>query len=217
MASFRDSLDDQKAVTVTLTPPPAATPTRQRSRLATVIIVWLSIIAALWLIEVVDYLLPADLDRYGVMPRDPGYLLHIPLVPLLHAGFDHLSANTLPLLVLGFLTAMAGLSRFGIASALIIAVSGLGVWIFEDAHTITVGASGLVFGYFGYLVAGGAFNRRMLDIVIALVVVVLYGSILWGVLPAQPGISWLGHSFGLIGGVLAAWLLRVRRPNGNPT
>lgn len=189
---------------------PATSP-RQRPRLVAVLIGWATAIALLWLIEVVDYLLPADLDRYGVMPRDPDYLINIAFVPFLHGGFDHLSANTVPLAVLGIGSAIAGLTRFWWATLVIVVTSGLGVWLLEDPHTITIGASGLVFGYFGYLVGSGAFNRRMVDIVIAVVVVVLYGSILWGVLPSQPGISWLGHLFGLIAGVAAAWLLRTRR------
>lgn len=187
-------------------------PSPRRNRLARIGVGFAAFVVLLWLIEVADYLLPADLDRYGVMPRDPAYLPNIALVPLLHGGFDHVAANTLPLAVLGILSAMvAGVARFWWASGIVVITSGLGVWLFETPHSITIGASGLVFGYFGYLVGSGAFNRRMSDIVVAVVVVVLYGSIVWGVLPSQPGISWLGHLFGLIGGVAAAWLLRTRR------
>ena len=186
-----------------------ATPPRRRP--LAVIVGWAAVIALLWIIEVVDQLAPADLDGYGVVPRDVGHLPNIAFVPFLHSGFDHLSANTVPLALLGVLSALMGLSRFWWATGAIVVVSGLGVWLFEAPHTVTVGASGVVFGYFGYLVGSGVFNRRMLNIVVAVIVVVLYGSILWGVLPNQPGISWLGHLFGLIGGVVAAWFLRTRR------
>ncbi|WP_338104627.1 MULTISPECIES: rhomboid family intramembrane serine protease [Microbispora] len=119
-------------------------------------------------------------------------------------------ANSVPLLILGFVAAIRGIGRFLAASLVIILVSGLGVWFTSPPDTLTIGASGLVFGYFGYVVARGLFDRRALDIVLGVVVAVLYYSILWGALPTQPGVSWQGHLFGLIGGVIAAWLLRRR-------
>src|SRR5690606_38877503 len=127
----------------------------------------------------------------------------------LHHGLGHVAANSLPLLVLGFLAAVRGLGRFVLVSAVIVAVSGLGVWTIGPPNTLTIGASGLVFGYFGYVAGRGVFDRRISDIVITVVVVFLYGSILWGVLPGDPTISWQAHLFGLIGGLLAAWLLRT--------
>ena len=125
-------------------------------------------------------------------------------------GFGHLMANSLPLLILGFLAALRGLGRFFAASLLIIVIGGIGTW-FTSPDTITVGASGLVFGYFGYVLARGLFDRRVLDIVIGIGVGIAYYSILWGLLPNQQGISWQGHLFGLVGGVIAAWLLRRKR------
>ncbi|MFC7645393.1 rhomboid family intramembrane serine protease [Streptosporangium lutulentum] len=120
-------------------------------------------------------------------------------------------ANSLPLLILGFLAALRGIVRFLGASLIIIVVSGLGIWFTSTPGALTVGASGLVFGYFGFVVARGLFDHRALDIVIGVGVAVAYYSIVWGVLPGQPGISWQGHLFGLFGGVMAAWFLRRRR------
>jgi membrane associated rhomboid family serine protease len=171
-------------------------------------LVMIGFLAVLWIIEAVDWVLPADLDQYGVIARDPRSLWGIVLAPLLHAGFGHLLANTVPLAVLGFLTAIRGLARFWLASAFIVLASGVGVWVFGPAQAVTVGASGLIFGYFGYVIGRGLFDRRMVDVLLGAGVAIVYGSILWGVLPAQPGISWQGHLSGLIGGVLAAWLLR---------
>ncbi|GHE30889.1 rhomboid family intramembrane serine protease [Streptosporangium violaceochromogenes] len=170
------------------------------------------LVGAMWAIEIADYVLPAEFDLYGIRAWDADGLGGILLAPFLHAGFGHLMANSLPLLVLGFLAALRGIGRFLLASLIIIVVSGLGVWLTSSPLVITVGASGLVFGYFGLVVARGLFDRRALDIVIGLGVVVAYYSIIWGVLPGEDGISWQGHLFGLVGGVVAAWAVRRRRP-----
>ena len=165
----------------------------------------------LWVLEALDYVLPGDMDSLGIVPRDADGLTGIVLAPFLHAGFDHLAANTVPLLVLGFLAALRGPGKFVLATVVIVLVSGIGVWLTSPPLTVTVGASGVVFGYFGYVLGRGLFDRRLFDIVVAAIVVFVYGSIIWGVLPGQSGISWQGHLFGLVGGVLAAWMLRGPR------
>ncbi|WP_424529037.1 rhomboid family intramembrane serine protease [Sphaerisporangium viridialbum] len=169
------------------------------------------LVAVEWGVEVADYVLPQDLDRYGIVAHERNGLVGIFLAPFLHAGFAHLMANTMPLAILGFLAALRGLGRFFVASLIIIIVSGLGVWWYSQPGGLTVGASGLVFGYFGYVVTRGLFDRHLLDIALGIGVAVLYYSLIWGVLPGQPGISWQGHLFGLVGGVLAAYVLRRRR------
>jgi Uncharacterized membrane protein (homolog of Drosophila rhomboid) len=170
----------------------------------------LLLLATMWILEILDQVLFLDLDRFGIVAHDPEGLLGVPLAPFLHAGFGHLMANSLPLLVLGITAAIRGVGRFIAASVIIVLVSGVGVWLTSAPYYVTVGASGLVFGYFGYVVARGLFDRHSLDIALGVVVAVLYYSLLWGVLPTQPGVSWQGHLFGLIGGVLAAWMLRRR-------
>ncbi|ADG87245.1 rhomboid family intramembrane serine protease [Thermobispora bispora] len=169
------------------------------------------LVAAMWVIEIVDTLLLGQLDQLGIIAQEPYGLPGILFAPFLHAGFGHLMANSVPLLILGSLAAIRGVGKFVTASFLITMVSGIGVWLTSPPNTLTLGASGLVFGYFGYVVARGLFDRRPLDIVLSVIVVLLYSSLLLGVLPVQPGVSWQGHLFGLIGGVLAAWLLRRRR------
>jgi len=165
----------------------------------------------LWVLEALDYVLPGDMDSLGIVPRDVDGLTGILLAPFLHAGFDHLAANTVPLLVLGILAALRGPGKLVLATVIIVLVSGIGVWLTAAPYTVTVGASGVVFGYFGYVLGRGVFDRRLFDIVVAAIVLFVYGSIVWGVLPGQDGISWQGHLFGLIGGVLAAWMLRGPR------
>ncbi|SFB80395.1 rhomboid family intramembrane serine protease [Streptomyces aidingensis] len=154
--------------------------------------------------------------EYGIEPRDTGELLDIYPAAFLHFGYDHLVANTLPLLVFGFLAALRGIGRFLAVCLLIITVSGLGVWLTAAPDSITAGASGVVFGLFGYLLVRGFVERNALDITVGIVIFLLYGSLLWGVLPLDSGVSWQGHLFGLAGGVLAAFWFRRTPPAGAP-
>ena len=167
--------------------------------------------ALLWLIEVVDAAMDHRLDQYGVQPRSDEGLLGILLAPLLHGGWDHLSANSGPLLVLGFLTLAAGLLRGLAAAAVIWVVGGVGVWLVAGSGTNHIGASGLVFGFLVYVVVRGVVNRRFWEIALGAVVLFIYGGSLWGVLPGQPGVSWQGHLFGAIGGAIAAVVVSNRR------
>jgi membrane associated rhomboid family serine protease len=176
------------------------------------LLLMLGVLGVMWVIEVFDYALNGSLDReFGIISWDPSSLPDIFSAPFMHIGFAHLMANSLPLLVLGFMAALRGIGRFLWASLLIIVIGGVGTWFASGPHTLTVGASGLVFGYFGYVLARGLFDRLVLDIVLGIVVAVAYYSILLGLLPNQQGISWQGHLFGLIGGVVAAWVLRRNR------
>jgi membrane associated rhomboid family serine protease len=147
---------------------------------------------------------------YGIAGWDPDGLAGIFFAPFLHLGFGHLMANSLPLLILGFLAAVRDVRKFLWASLLIIVIGGVGTWV-SSPGVITICASGLVFGYFGFVLARGVFDRRLVDILIGIGVAAAYYSILWGLLPNQQGISWQGHLFGLAGGVASAWILRRRR------
>ncbi|GAA2365968.1 rhomboid family intramembrane serine protease [Nonomuraea africana] len=169
-------------------------------------------VVAMWAVEVFDYVTPGDLDaELGIISWSPDGLIGILFAPFLHANFEHLMANSLPLLVLGFLAAFRGIGKFLWATLIIMVVGGVGTWFATLPGIATVGASGLVFGYFGFVVARGLFDRRALDILVGLGVAVAYYSLIWGLLPTQEGISWQGHLFGLIGGVVAAWVLRRKR------
>lgn len=170
--------------------------------------------ALMWVLEVVDVLLDGRLDRLGIEPRDADGLSGVVLAPFLHGGFGHLVANTVPLLVLGALVALAGLRRVLVVTAIVTLVGGIGTWLVGPASTVHLGASILVFGYAAYLVARGFFDRRLGSLAVGVVVAVVYGSgLLLGLLP-RPGVSWQGHLFGALGGLLAARVLS--RPRRQP-
>lgn len=171
----------------------------------------LGFVLLIWLLEIVDSASGHNLDDEGVRPRSTVGLLGIAFAPLLHAGWAHLEANTVPALVLFFLVLLGGIGRGLAATAVIWAVSGLGVWVVSPPDTVTIGASGLIFGWLVYLVLRGFFTRRPGQILLGVVIFLAYGGLLWGVLPGQPGVSWQGHFFGALGGGLAAWLLAARR------
>ncbi|NBE94593.1 rhomboid family intramembrane serine protease [Nonomuraea sp. KC401] len=168
------------------------------------------LLGVMWILEGVDVVLNGSLDQYGIVGWDPDGLVGILLAPFLHGGFGHLMANSLPLLILGFLAGLRDVGKFLWASLMIVLIGGLGTWV-TSPGVVTIGASGLVFGYFGFILARGLFDRSLLDFAIAIGVGVAYWGILAGLLPNQPGISWQGHLFGLIGGVVAAWVLRRKR------
>ncbi|MFF3733465.1 rhomboid family intramembrane serine protease [Streptomyces sp. NPDC002476] len=168
-------------------------------------------VAFLWVLEVVDVSTGHALDTYGIEPRHPAELLDIVPAAFIHFGFGHVASNSVPLLVFGFLAALGGIRRFAAVAALIIVVDGLGVWLLSPAHSNTAGASGLVFGLFGYLLVRGFVDRRPLDIGIGLLVGAIWGSsILLGISPANTSVSWQGHLFGLAAGVAAAFVFRRR-------
>ena len=172
-------------------------------------VLWL--LGLMWLIEVVDLVLPADLDRYGIRARDAEGLTGIALSPLLHHGFGHLLANSLPFLVLGALVAVGGRRRFWEATLIITIVGGLGTWLISPENSVTVGVSGVVFGYLTYLLARALIARRAVDVIVAVVVLFLYGTLLVGVLPGVPGVSWQAHLMGAGAGIVAARRLSAGR------
>ena len=164
----------------------------------------LGFVALLWVSEVVDATQGGRLDRYGIEPRTQEGLWGILAAPLLHGGFDHLEGNSVPLLVLGFLVAMVSFSRWLAVMGWAWLASGVGVWLVAPPNTLTIGASGLVFGLLTYLLVAGFLERKPIRILIGVGVFLLYGGVLLGVLPGQQGVSWQGHLFGALGGVLAA-------------
>ena len=167
-------------------------------------------VVVLWVIEFVDAAMGNDLDQYGVQPREDDGLLGILFAPLLHGGWDHLAANTVPALVLAFLVLVSGIARGLLVTAIIWLVGGIGVWLVAPSNTVHLGASVLIFGWLVYLMIRGIFTRRAGEIILGMVLFFMYGGLLFGVLPGQPGISWQGHLFGAIGGALAAWLVSDR-------
>lgn len=164
------------------------------------------IVTALWTLEIVDSLiLGGALNRFGIRPRQTSGIKGIFLSPLLHGDLRHLSTNTMPLVVMGGLILfLQSQQTFWIVTAVVWLVSGVGTWLFGGSRTNHIGASGIVFGYFGFLLLQAYFNQNVMTIGLAIVVVILYGGMLWGVLPIKRGRSWQGHLFGVVGGGLAA-------------
>lgn len=172
-------------------------------------------VAVLWAIELIDQLiLGGYLDRFGIRPRTISGLAAIPAAPFLHANFAHLLANTLPLAILAFLVSLRSLRDLWAVTAIVTVLGGLGVWAIGGAlnqeATIHLGASTLIFGYFGFLVFRAYFERSLFALVAAFVVVLMYGGAMWGVLPTQPGVSWEGHLCGFLAGITAARVLARR-------
>ncbi|MCC7370617.1 MAG: rhomboid family intramembrane serine protease [Chloroflexi bacterium] len=173
------------------------------------VIVLVALVAITWTLEILDWIVPGRwMDSFGIHPRSLSGLFGILLAPFLHGSFAHLSANTIPFLTLGFLVMLRGMGTFIGVSLLVMVLGGLGVWLLAPGNTVHIGASGLIFGYIGYLLARGYFERSFGSLAIALLVAVLYGGALWGVLPSDPRISWQGHLFGFLAGVSTAGVLR---------
>ncbi|BBZ40763.1 rhomboid family intramembrane serine protease [Mycobacterium conspicuum] len=175
----------------------------------------LTFVALLYLVELLDLLTNHSLERNGIRPQTTDGLWGIIFAPVLHANWAHLMANTIPLLVLGFLMTLAGISRFVWATAIIWILGGFGTWLIGNVGsscgpTDHIGASGLIFGYLAFLLVFGLFVRRVWHIIVGLVVLFLYGGVLLGAMPVLHqcgGVSWQGHLSGAVAGVVAAYLL----------
>ncbi|AGP62957.1 rhomboid family protein [Mycobacterium intracellulare subsp. yongonense 05-1390] len=175
----------------------------------------LTFVVLLYFVELIDQMTRHSLDANGIRPLELDGLWGIVFSPLLHASWEHLMANTVPLLVLGFLMTLAGLSRFVWATAIVWILGGLGTWLIGDVGsscgpTDHIGASGLIFGWLAFLLVFGIFVRRVSNIVIGLVVMFAYGGVLLGAMPVLGlcgGVSWQAHLCGAIAGVVAAYWL----------
>jgi membrane associated rhomboid family serine protease len=167
----------------------------------------------MWALEILDLLLfGGALDSFGIRPRSADGLDGVLLHPLLHNGLGHLANNSVPFVIFGLLVFLSGLRSFVVTTTLSLLVGGMGIWLFGAPNSLTIGASGLVFGYLGYLLLRGYFSRSVGAMLISILLVLMYGGLLWGLLPFTPGVSWTGHIFGFLGGALSAYLLRQRAP-----
>jgi membrane associated rhomboid family serine protease len=167
------------------------------------VVVMAVLLAGLWVLEGLDQLSGNALDT------------EIFTAPLLHAGWDHLAGNSVPFFLLGLLVLLGGLARWVVSTLVSVVSSGLTAWLLTPAGTIVLGASGLIFGWLTYLLVRGVWSRRPGQVALAVVILLVYGGLLWGVLPGAAGVSWQAHLGGAVGGVLAAWLLH-RRDAGRP-
>ena len=187
-----------------------ATPSRADSAPVRGMLVVAAMAGLMWIVEIADQVGGGRLDRYGIEPREIDGLDGVVLAPFLHAGFDHLIGNTIPFLLLGFAIALGGAARVAIVTAVVALVGGLGTWLVAPSNTVHIGASGIVFGYAAYLVARGVYSRSPLQIGLGILVFAVWGTTLLRGLVPEDGISWQGHLFGAVGGVVAARLLHRR-------
>lgn len=171
----------------------------------------LVLVGLMWVSELLDLLTPLRLDGYGIRPRDLDGLAGIVLSPFLHLGLPHLVANTSGLLVLGALLAWTT-RHLGIVTLGVVLLGGAAVWLLGPPRSVVIGASGVVYGYAAFLAVYGFVARRVGSALVGILVILLYGGLVWGVLPIQPGVSWQGHLFGAAAGVaLALWAGRRDR------
>ena len=186
---------------------------RARANFRLAVRIALGFVAMVWFIQLLSGGLDLGLERFGVRPRQLAGLPGILLAPVLHSGFSHLFANSLPLLVLG--TVMLHLypdSALKVIPAVYLG-PGIAVWLFANASSVHVGASGLIYGLVTYIFTAGVIRRDRRAIAASLLVAFMYGSAVWGVLPIQPGVSWETHlAAALIGLALAIALRRLDIP-----
>jgi membrane associated rhomboid family serine protease len=170
-----------------------------------------ALVVVMWAVEIVDSIDDHALDRHGIQPRDGDGLIGIVTAPFLHASFGHLMANTIPFAVMGFAIAFKGAARVLAVTAIVALVGGLGTWLVAPENSVHIGASGVVFGYATYLLSRGFFDRDFFELLIGVGVAFVWGSALLGGLLPRDGISWQGHLFGAVGGLVAARLLAPAR------
>jgi membrane associated rhomboid family serine protease len=176
-------------------------------------VIMCGVIPFLFAIELVDRGTGHQLDAAaGIRPHQLDGLDGVLFAPLLHANFNHLYGNSVPLLLTGTFVLATGGKRFLGVTAVVALCSGLGVWLTGDPHSVVIGASGVIFGYLGFLFVRGIVERSWWGIGVGLLIGLLYGTQLANVLPSDPRLSWQAHLFGLLGGVVAAILFRRRRP-----
>jgi membrane associated rhomboid family serine protease len=173
-------------------------------------------VALMWLLEVINSLDGNRLDGDGIYARNVGHLWGIFTAPFLHVSFAHLIANTIPFVFMGVIIALEGAKRLALVTLIVIVVGGIGTWLISPSHTgvapvVTVGASGVVFGYATYLFTRGIFNRSVVEILVGGIVGVVWGGALLASIVPHYGVSWQDHASGAIGGVVAAWLLSRER------
>jgi membrane associated rhomboid family serine protease len=173
--------------------------------------VMVGVLAVLWIIQIINSADHYSLTRdYGIRGRDVGSLANIITAPFLHFSWAHIEGNSGPLFIFGFLAAYRGVAKFIGVTVLVVVTSGLAAWFSESPGTVGAGASGVVFGYFGYIIVRGIFDRHAIDVLIGAVMALCFAYQFTVLLP-HAGIGWQAHIGGLVGGVLAGWVLRERR------
>ncbi|MGH9169772.1 MAG: rhomboid family intramembrane serine protease [Acidimicrobiales bacterium] len=193
------------------------TPEEMLAEARKALFVMLGFLALIWLLQVGNWADSYGLDRsYGILPRDVARLPDILLAPLLHFSWTHIEANSGPLFVFGFLAAYRGVVRWVGVTVVTVVTSGLAVWLFQGTNQLTVGASGVIYGYFGYVIVKGLFDRHLIDVLIGAAMGLSFAYVLVAVVPGTPGVSWIDHCGGILGGIASGWLFREQRPRERP-
>lgn len=169
-----------------------------------------AMVVLMWIVEVINSIDSQKLDSDGIVARSTSHLWGIVTAPFLHASFPHLISNTIPFVFMGLIIALAGAARLAAVTAIVIVIGGLGTWLIAPDHSVTVGASGVVFGYATYLLTRGIFDRSPLELFVGAIVGIVWGGALLSSLVPHYGVSWQGHVCGAVGGVIAAWILKSR-------
>ncbi|HDR9106003.1 rhomboid family intramembrane serine protease [Paraburkholderia sp. A2RO-4L] len=170
-------------------------------------------VGSIWVVSFAGFAYSPLKNLLGVSPRTLHGFLGLLTAPWVHANLPHLLGNTWPLIVMGWLVILPRQEDFWIALAGSALCSGAVAWLIGGSYTVHIGASGVVFGFFGFLVARAFYDRRFVDILIAVPATAWYGySMFFGLLPVYPGVSWQSHVGGALGGVLAAYLAKGKRP-----
>jgi membrane associated rhomboid family serine protease len=170
-----------------------------------------AIVGVMWIVEIINAIDSYALDSDGIYPRDVGRIWGVATAPFLHASWQHLIDNSIPFVFMGLIIALKGAKRLAQVTAIVVVLGGLGTWLIAPAHSVTVGASGVVFGYATYLLTRGLFDRSALEIVTGALVGAIWGGALLASLVPHYGVSWQAHLCGGIAGVFAAWLLSDQR------
>ena len=184
-------------------------------RLRSHVIILGAFVIAIWFFELADWILGGSLDQFGILPRQIIGLRGIVAAPVLHGSFGHVAANTVPFVILGWFVLLRGVRAFAIVTALAIIIGGLGTWLIAPSASVHIGASGLIFGFLGYLIFRGYFERSWQSIAWSIGVLLLYGGMFLGLLPTAMSVSWQMHLFGFIGGGVAAFLLSKSKDENN--
>lgn len=161
-------------------------------------------LVAIWSVYLINMVFfGGALNYFGIHPLDPASLLHIFTSPFLHGSWEHITANSVPGAIFCFLIGLSGAKVFWEVTFIALIVEGIGVWFTGGVGTTHIGASGLIYGWLAYLIIRGIFNRSLTQVLVGIGLAFIYGGLIWGVLPLEEGVSWQGHLFGAIGGIIA--------------
>jgi membrane associated rhomboid family serine protease len=175
------------------------------------LIVMFSLAAVLWIVQFVNAADDYDLDRFGVRPREVDGLWGLVTMPFLHASYAHILSNTIPFVLIGWVLLLSGLRTWATVTAIVVVGGGALTWLVGPGHSVIVGASGMVFGWLGYLLARAYFSRKLKWIVVAILVLVFFGTLLFGLFPTlNSSVSWQAHACGFAAGIGAGALLHPR-------